>query len=125
MAEPPSTIGPPYPGGAVPLRAGDRESDLGQALVGLAVPGKPVGHHHYPLRLSIPLPDERCAGRKLGSLLVEGGQTGRHCRFGFLRNRSIEDLLGCVVEIAKAVSLEAIGYDRKQQVPGQMGGGFL
>jgi hypothetical protein len=46
-------------------------------------------------------------------LLVEAGQTGGHCRPCLLRNRSIEYLLGCVVEIAKAFYLEAIGDDRK------------
>src|SRR5258707_8545527 len=97
----------------VPLGACDGEGDLGEAVIGLAVPGKAVSHHHHPLRLSIPFPDQNRAGRKLGSFLVEAGQTGGHCRPCLLRNRSIEHLLGCVVEIAKAVRLEAIGDDRK------------
>jgi len=41
-------------GRTVPLRACDREGDLGEAVIGLAVPGKAISHH--PLRPSIPLP---------------------------------------------------------------------
>jgi len=33
----------------------DREGDLGEAVIGMAVPGKAIRHHHHPLRLSIPL----------------------------------------------------------------------
>src|SRR2546427_3859040 len=43
--------------------------------IGLAVPGKTISHHHHPLRLSVPLPDQNSAGSKLGSLLVKAGQT--------------------------------------------------
>jgi hypothetical protein len=43
----------------VPLGTGDRKRDFGEAVIGPAVPGKAVGHHHYALRLSIPLPDRR------------------------------------------------------------------
>src|SRR6202162_744021 len=46
----------------VPLGAGDGEGDLGEAVISLAVPGKAVSHHHHPLRLSIPLPDQNRAG---------------------------------------------------------------
>src|SRR5258708_6944933 len=35
----------------------------------------------------------------------------------FLCNRSIQHLPGCVVEIAKAISLDSIGDDREQQMP--------
>jgi hypothetical protein len=114
----------PKKAGATPFGSGDREGDLGQAVVGLAIPGKAVSHHHHPLRLSIPLPDQDRPGRKLGPLLVEAGQPGGHCRFGFLRRRPIENLTGCVVEIAKAIGLEPIGDDGKQQMPGQMSGGW-
>src|SRR6266853_6546859 len=95
----------------VPLGACDGEGDLGQAVIGLAVPGKSVSHHHHPLRLSIPLPDQNRAGSKLGSLLVEAGQTSGHRRSSFLRNRSIQHLRGCVIEIAKAIGLDSIGND--------------
>src|SRR5258708_18302692 len=44
----------------VPPGACDSKGDLGEAVIGLAVPGKAVGHHHHPLRLSIPLPDQDC-----------------------------------------------------------------
>ena len=71
------------------------------AVIGLAVPGKAVGHHHHPLRLSIPLPDQHRAGGKFGSLLVKAGQTGGQYRSWLLRNCSIEHLLGCVIEITE------------------------
>src|SRR5258708_846854 len=104
----------------VPLGACDGEGDLGEAVISLAIPGKTVSHHHHPLRLPIPLPDQNRAGTKLCSLLVKAGQTGGHCRSSFLRNRSIEHLPGSVIEIAKAVSLDSISNDRKQQMPCQM-----
>src|SRR5712675_360562 len=104
----------------VPLGACDGEGDLGEAVIGLAVPGEPVSHHHHPLRLSIPFPDEHRAGTKLCSFLVKIGETGGHRRSCFLSNRSIQHLRGFVIEIAKAISLEPIGDDRKQQVPRQM-----
>src|SRR5258707_11482230 len=73
----------------VPLGACDGEGDLGEAVISLAIPGKAVSHHHHPLRLTIPLPDQDRAGSKLGPLLVKAGQTGGHCWSFFLRNRSI------------------------------------
>src|SRR6266403_2111814 len=64
----------------VPLGACDGEGDLGEAVIGLAVPGKAVSQHHHPLRLSIPFPDQNRAGIKLSSLLVKAGQAGGRCR---------------------------------------------
>ena len=87
---------------AIPLGAGDSEGDLGQAIIGLAAPGKAIRQHHHPLWPPIPFPDEHCAGTKLCSFLVKVGETGRHRRSRFLRNRSIEHLRGCVIEVAKA-----------------------
>jgi hypothetical protein len=117
MTEPPPSIDHLYPGGqrsgAVPFGAGDGEGDLGEAVIGLAVPGKTVSHHHYPLGPSVPLPDQNRARSKLGPFLVKAGQAGGHCRSGFARNRSIQYLPGCVIEVAEAVSLEPIGDDRK------------
>src|SRR5258708_25803523 len=104
----------------VPLGAGDGEGDLGEAVIGLAIPGKAVSHHHHPLRLSIPLPDQNRAWAKLISLLVKASQTGGRYRPRFLRNRSIHHLLAFMIEIAEAISLDSIGDDRKQQVPRQM-----
>ena len=107
---------------AIPLGAGDREGDLGQAVIGLAAPGKAIRQHHHPLWPPIPFPDEHCAGTKLCSFLVKVGETGGHRRSRFLRNRSIEHLPGFVIEITEAIDLEPIGDDRKQQVPRQMSG---
>src|SRR6266699_2847742 len=86
----------------VPLGACDGEGDFGEAVISLAIPGKAVGHHHHSLRLSIPLPDQNRAGSKLGSLLVEAGQTGRHCRSNFFGDSAIQHLPGFVIEVAKA-----------------------
>src|SRR5258708_26573710 len=44
-------------------------SHLGEAVISLAIPGKAVGHHHHPLRPSVPLPDQDRTGRKLCPLL--------------------------------------------------------
>ena len=59
----------------VPLGASDGEGHLGEAVISLAIPGKAVGHHHHPLRLSVPLPDQDRTGSKLGPLLVKAGQS--------------------------------------------------
>ena len=79
MTEPPSPISilvipETKEARAVPFGARDGEGDLGEAIVGLTVPGKAVGQHDYPLRLPVPLPDENRAGSKLASLLVEARQ---------------------------------------------------
>src|ERR1700730_3857651 len=105
---------------AVPLGASDGEGDFGEAVVSLAVPGKAVGHHHHPLRPSIPLPNQNRAGTKLCSLLVKAGQTGGRYRASFFSNRSVQHLLRLVIEIAKTIGLDLIGDDRKQKVPRQM-----
>ena len=108
---------------AVPFGAGDGEGDLGEAVIGLAVPGKAVGHHHHPLRLPIPLPDQHRTGRKFvrfWSKLARRADIAGPASFATVRSKH---LLGCVVEIAEAISLKAIGDDRKQQMPRQMGGG--
>src|SRR5258708_5133325 len=88
--------------------------------MGLAVPGKAVGRHHHPLRPSIPLPDKNRAGSKLCSLLVEAGEPSGRYRASFFRNRSVQHLLRLVIEVTKAISLNPIGDDCKQQMPCQM-----
>jgi hypothetical protein len=54
----------------------------------------------------------RRLGDKLGSLLVKAGQTGRHFRSAFFRNRQY--LQGFVIEVAGSIGLELIGNDREQ-----------
>jgi hypothetical protein len=54
----------------VPLGASNGVGDLGEAVIGPTVPGKAVSHHHHPLRLSIPLPDQNRARSKLGPLPI-------------------------------------------------------
>ena len=65
------------------------------------------------MRLAVPFPDQDRPGSKLGSFLVKLGQSGGHPCSGFPRNRSIKDLPGGVVEIAKAIGLNAKGEDGK------------
>src|SRR5258705_8718837 len=77
---------------SIPVGSGNRKGDFGKAVIGLAVPGKPVWHHHHPLRLSIPLPNQDCSGRKFGPLLIEADQPRRHCRTGFLRTGTTQQL---------------------------------
>src|ERR1700686_5892874 len=104
----------------VPLGASDGEGDLGEAVIGLAVPGKTVGHHHHSLRLSIPLPHQNRTGREFSSLAVKAGETGGRYRPSFFRNRSVQHLLRLGIEIAKTIGLDSIGDDREQQMPCQM-----
>src|SRR5258707_1134701 len=101
----------------VPLGASDGKGDLGEAVIGLAVPGKTVGHHHHPLRLSIPLPHQHRTGREFSSLAAQAGETGGRHPPSFFRNRSVQYLLRLVIEIAKAISLDSIDDGRKQQMP--------
>ena len=68
----------------------------------------------------VPLPDKDRARSKFGPFLVKAGETGGRCRAGFVRDRSIQHLPRCMIEVAEAISLEPIGDDRKQQVPRQM-----
>jgi hypothetical protein len=83
-----------------------------------------MSHHHHPLRLSVPLPDQNCTGIKLGSLLVEAGQSSGHRRSCFLCNRSIQNLSGGMIDIAEAMRLDPLGDDCKQKMPCQMSGGL-
>src|SRR5258708_26270092 len=101
----------------VPLGASDGEGDLGEAVIGLAVTGKTVGQRHTTLRLSIPHPDQHRTRREFGSLAVKAGEMGGRYRPSFFRNRSVQYLLRLVIKIAKAISLDSIGDDRKQQMP--------
>src|SRR5258708_12097030 len=65
----------------VPPGPCDRKGDFGEAIIGLAVPGEPVSHHHHPLRLSIPLPDQDCAGFQFGPLGTPSAQRAPELRF--------------------------------------------
>jgi len=73
--------------------------------------GKAVSHHHHPLRLSIPLPDQNRAGTRLGLLLVKGSPVGRRYRHSLFFNRSVQHLFRLVIEIAEPVNLKPIGDD--------------
>src|SRR5258706_1569737 len=124
MAEPPWPMNLLIPQSeearTIPLGTGDGKSDFGEAVIGLAIPGKTVGHHHYPLRAPLPLPHQDCSGRQFGPLLVEADQPRRHCRTGFLRTGTIQQLPRLMVEIPQAIGLNPIGDDRKQQMTRQM-----
>src|SRR6476659_801100 len=73
-----------------------------------------------PLRAPVPLPNQDGSGCQLGPLLIESDQPRRQCRAGFLRTGSIQQLPRLMVEVAKAIGLNPIGYDRKQQMPRQI-----
>src|SRR5260370_7559137 len=100
----------------VPPGASDGEGDLGETVIGPAVPGKTVGHHHHPLRLSIPLPHHNRTGREFSSLAVKAGETGGRYRPGFFRNRSVQHLLCPVIYIPKPITTDSIADARKQQI---------
>src|SRR5260370_13940824 len=87
----------------VPLGASDGEGHLGEAVISLAIPGKAVGHHYHPLRLSVPLTDQDRTGSKLGPLLVKAGQAGGPCRSWPPRCRAFPSLPGCRIQMAQTI----------------------
>src|SRR3954452_1251406 len=76
----------------IPFGSGDREGDLGEAVIGLAIPGKTVSHHHYPLRSTIPFADQYRARRQLNSLLIETDEARGYRLAAVLCVRPIENL---------------------------------
>jgi hypothetical protein len=58
--------------GPTPARAGDREGNLRQAWIGLAVPGKAVGEHRNPLHLPVPFPGQHGAWVEFCGAPAEG-----------------------------------------------------
>src|SRR5258708_28223416 len=70
-------ISQPKEARTVPSGTGDSKCDFGEAVIGLPVPGKPVSHYHYPLRLPVPLADQHGTGREFISLLVPNWPRGR------------------------------------------------
>src|SRR6516164_1750105 len=91
--------------GTIPPRAGDRKGDLGQAVIGLAVPGKAIGQHHHTMRSPVPFSNQHGAWRQVGSLPVEALQPVRH-RQSFVSFGAIENLSGRVIEIAETIGLD-------------------
>src|SRR5882762_3771461 len=67
-------ISQPKEARTIPPGTGDSKRDFGEAVIGLPVPGKPVSHHHYPLRLPIPLADQHGPGREFSAVLVKAGK---------------------------------------------------
>jgi len=73
-------------------------------VIGLAIPGKAVSHHHYPLRSTIPIADKYCARRKLvSSLLIKADETRGHRHAGVLCVRPIKNLPGLLIQVAKEI----------------------
>jgi hypothetical protein len=104
----------------VPLRTSNRKGDLGEAIIGLAIPGKSIGHHHHPLGTSVPRSHQHSSRGQFGPLLIEADETRGHRCAGVLCVRSIKNLLGLVIQVAKSIGLDSIGDDCKQQVPRQV-----
>src|SRR6266851_3997616 len=66
--------------GTIPSGSCDREGDLAQAVIGLAVPDKAISEYHYAMRLSVPFSNKHGAGRQVRPLPVETLQPIRHRR---------------------------------------------
>jgi len=86
-----------------PLAAVHQASTLAHALLEGARPRSP------PSRLP--------TGIKLSSLLVNAGQAADVTAPASFATVRIQHLLVSLIEIAKTISLDSIGDDRKQQVP--------
>ncbi len=107
--------------GAIPARASDREGDLGQAGVGLAVPGKPVSEHHDPLQVTIPLARQQGAGPQLGSGSVEVSDKPVG-PVGSPRSDPVKQTPAVGIKVAEPIGLQPIGQDTKEQMAGQVRG---
>src|SRR5712664_3631742 len=94
-------ISQPKEARTVPPGTGDSKRDFGEAVIGLPVPGKPVSHYRARFQFA--------SGPNWPSGWTLPVQS---------RSRTFDPHLpGFVIEIAKMISLDAIGDDCKQQVP--------
>ena len=104
---------------SVPAGAGDREGNLGQARIGLAVPGKAIGKHRHTLDLPVPFaaqdgprPD---VGRTPGQ--VHGVPAG------FLwRLRAIEQPLTIAIQVPQGIGLKPVRQHAEQEMARQVRG---
>ena len=91
----------------------DREGNLGQAWIGVAVPGKAIGKHCHPLHLPVPFAVEDGAGPKLrGPLAQLHGVLSSLVR----RPRAVEQTLSLTLQVAQTISLQPVSQGAKQQM---------
>ena len=107
---------------AVPLGTGDGEGDLGEAVIGLALPGEAVVDHHHPMGMTVPLARQDGAGFEF-SPSRSNSSVRREASGPATGSDMLEQSSGSGIEIAQLVGLEPIGENRQQEVTGQMDGG--
>ena len=105
--------------GAVPAGAGDGERHLGQARIGLAIPGKALGQHSDPMHPPIPFPGQHGAG---SDICDHPAVIHRAFARGLRRRRIVEKALALAVQIAEMIGLQPIGQHAKQEMPRQVRG---
>src|SRR5215831_11548376 len=107
--------------GSRPAGAGHGEGDLGQARVGLAVPGKPLSQHYDPLQVAIPLACQQGARPQFGSGPVEVSQQPVNPIRRSRRN-PVKQTPTVGIQVTEPIDLQSIGEDTKQKVAGQVRG---
>jgi hypothetical protein len=90
-------------------RTGDRKGNAGQAVKGLAIPGKALVDHPDPLGTAVPLAHQNRAGFQFRSPLVELGRQGIGVHLGATCGNLLQQSNGCDVEVAQRVGLQPIG----------------
>ena len=109
----------------VPARAGHRFGDLGEAAIGLAIPGEALFQDRHPFQPAFPFTDQHCSRSQIDPLPRRGDASFKQTAFrgvGSLASRLTNDAQRCVVETAERGGLDLIGQDPEQQPTRQMGG---
>ena len=105
--------------GPVPAGPGDGEGDLGEARIGLAVPGKAIGQHRHAVHSSVPLPRQHGAWPDTRGDMADVHRplTGRLGRGGIIQKAP-----AVAIQVAEVVSLQPVGQDPEQQMARQVRG---
>ena len=103
---------------SIPTRPRDREGNLGQAWIGVAIPGKAIGKHCHPLHLPVPFAGEDGAGPEhRGPLAQPHGVLSSLVR----RPRAVEQTRSLSLQVAQTISLQPVSQGPKQQMTSKVG----
>ena len=101
-----------------PAGAGDREGDLRQAGIGLAVPSKAICEDSDPLHLAVPFAPQHSARPQVRRT---PGQIHGALPCVLRRHRTVEQTLALAIQITQHIGLQPIRQNAEQEVAGQVG----